>query len=392
MQSAGFPGVRCPRARLFAHAISITAAFSISALAGCGMPGAPQPPSLNLPNRVTSLSAVRTGDRVELNWKMPIRNTDKVTLKAPITARVCRNESSATRCNAITTLQFAPGADATFTDSLPSALATGLPHPTTYFVELVNRKGRSAGLSNGVPILAGAAPPAVEGLTAEVVKSGVLLHWLPASSPSSPASVRLLRTLLTPPEKKLAQGPAAAPAEPTKSNFIVAAGTPPDRTSADRAPADRALDTSIIFGESYEYRAQRVVRAAENGVSLELAGPLSAPVRVTAVDTFPPAVPQGLAAVATAGENGNLPASGNPPAIDLSWQPDTDADLAGYIVYRREAGGWQRISPAQPVVGPGFHDANVQPGHTYNYAVSAVSENGRESARSAEAQEIVPGP
>jgi len=114
-------------------------------------------------------------------------------------------------------------------------------------------------------------------------------------------------------------------------------------------------------------------------------------VRVEVLDIFPPAVPTGLAAVSTAGENGAEP--GAQPAIDLSWQPDTEADLAGYIVYRRAGDGeWQRISPVQPVVGPGFHDAQVQAGHTYHYAVSAVDQGRHESARSAEAQETVPNP
>jgi hypothetical protein len=351
-------------------------AAALAFVAGCGMPGAPQPPSLNLPNRVTNLSAVRTGDRVQLTWKMPTKNTDKVVLKAPISVRICRNESTAVSCTAITTLQLAPDSDGQFTDNLSSALASGTPHPMTYFAELVNRKGRSAGLSNGVEILAGAAPASVEGLTVEARKTGALLHWMPAPSTSPPAAMRLIRTLLTPQAKKSAQGPTGAPPEPAERNLIVDAGK----------PGDSALDTDVRFGESYEYRAQRVIRVVENGQALELAGPISAAARVDVVDLFPPAVPQGLAAVATAGENGN------PPAIDLSWQPDTDPDLAGYFVYRHEGNAWQRISPAQPVVGPGFHDANVQPGRAYDYAVSAVSQNGRESARSADAQETVSGP
>ncbi len=94
--------------------------------------------------------------------------------------------------------------------------------------------------------------------------------------------------------------------------------------------------------------------------------------------------------MAAPGENG----AG--PSIDLSWLPDTEADLAGYIVYRREPAEastvWQRISPAAPVVGPGFHDANVQPGRLYAYAVSAIDREGHESARSNEASDTVPAP
>ena len=93
------------------------------------------------------------------------------------------------------------------------------------------------------------------------------------------------------------------------------------------------------------------------------------------------------AAVATAADS----ASGTPASIDLSWQPDTDADLAGYEVYRREdATPWRRISGSQPIVGPAFHDAQVVPGHSYRYGVSAVDQGGRESSRSDEAQETVP--
>jgi len=365
------------------------------ALSGCGLPGAPQPPSLNLPNRVTDLSAARTGNQVSLTWTMPKKNTDKLLLKGEVQARVCRRETSAGPCVTAGTAQFAPGADATFIETLPAGLTAGTPRAVSYFVELQNRKGRSAGLSNGAEVAAGAAPAAVTDLSAEVAKTGVLLRWAANESAggnadeSAGVAVRLERTLLTPQtkaeEKKEQKSLLAPPPEPVSRTLLVKAG----------AESGRALDRDIRFGETYEYRAQRVATVLADGQKLELAGPLSAPVRIDAVNIFPPDVPTGLAAVAISGENGAGAAAGpaSGPAIDLSWTPDTEADLAGYIVYRRENGGaWQRISPAEPVVGPGYHDDKVEPGHTYDYAVSAVDAEGHESARSAAAQETVPAP
>jgi hypothetical protein len=364
---------------------TIAAFATASALAGCGMPGAPLPPSLNLPVPVNDLSAVRTGGQVALSWTMPAKTTDKVLLKGNITVRVCRNESAESRCSIATTLQLAPKADASFTDTLPSPLASGPPRVLSYLVELVNRKGRSAGLSNSAAILAGEAPPAIENLSAQMRKDGVLLHWASAPTESSPVAVRLVRRLLTPPAKKSNQGPSAQPAEPLEQTLLVEAASPADH--APDAGPNASIDNSIRFGQTYEYRAQRVARIAVGGSTLELAGPLSPPLRIDAINVFPPSAPKGLAAVATAGENG----SG--PAIDLSWLPGAEADLVGYIVYRRDSvdAAWQRISPAQPVVGPGYHDPNVQPGHTYSYAVTAIDQNGLESARSAEASDTVPG-
>jgi hypothetical protein len=378
MQPVGNPRAHRRRASLFGELIALLVAAS--ALAGCGMPGAPLPPSLNLPIPVNDLSAVRTGSQVALSWTMPTKTTDKVLLKGNITVRVCRNETSVAPCSVAAALQLAPGADATFTDTLPAPLASSQPRALTYFVELVNRKSRSAGLSNGAVVLAGEAPLAVENLTAEMSKEGVLLRWAPAPAESSPVAVRLVRRLLTAPAKKSDQSPLAQPAEPLVQTLLV----------EPSARSDRTLDTNIRFGETYEYRAQRVARVTVGGSTLELAGPLSLPLRIDAVNVFPPSAPKGLAAVATAGENG----SG--PAIDLSWLPGAEPNLSGYNVYRRDSAAtdsnWQRISPAQPVVGPGYHDPNVQPGHTYAYSVTAIDQDGRESARSVEASDTVPGP
>jgi fibronectin type 3 domain-containing protein len=83
--------------------------------------------------------------------------------------------------------------------------------------------------------------------------------------------------------------------------------------------------------------------------------------------------------------------NGSAAAVDLDWEPNSEGDLAGYVVYRREGDSdWERISPTVLLVGPGYRDAHVVPGHTYEYAVTAVDQNGYESLRSAAAQESVP--
>jgi hypothetical protein len=369
------------------------AAFGLAAaltLAGCGTPGAPLPPSLKLPDPVVNLAAVRTGNEVALTWTMPKKNTDKLAIKGSIPVRVCRKEGSSA-CEPVPAphLAFAPDAKATFRETLPAALGSGAPRPLTYFVELLSPHGRSAGPSNAARVLAGEAPAAVTGLSVHLRKQGVVLEWAAETSPEqSPAVIRLRRKLLTALPEKSNAGPAstrptsqqgflAPPKEPLEQNLLV------DST----AQPGRALDKTIRFGETYEYRAQRVARVVVDGQSVELAGPLSEPIRIEAIDTFPPAVPTGLAAVATAAD------STTGASIDLSWLPLTEADLAGYAVYRREGeGAWLRVSPPQPVIGPAFHDTQVQPGHTYRYAVTAIDQLGHESARSVEAEETVPNP
>ena len=346
-------------------------------LAGCGMPGSPQPPSLNLPVQVSDLSAARTGERVRLTWTMPTKNTDKLLLKGKVQVRVCRKQGTAPDCVQVGMLEKDPGAAVDVGQELPEEMATGMPRPLTYYVELLNKNGRSAGISNPAVVAAGEAPAAVLGLDAEIQKVGVVLHWNAAIEGPAATAVRLQRKLLTPVQPaKTAQGPLAPPPEPTEQNLLVEV--------KDRAQVG-AVDKDIRFGQTYEYRAQRLLRVNIGGNAMELDGPLSEPVRVEAKDVFPPAAPKGLAAVAVAGANGIA------AGVDLDWEPNTETDLAGYVVYRREnVGDWERVSPTVLLVGPGFHDGHVEAGHTYEYAVTAVDQSGHESLRSAPAQEAVP--
>jgi hypothetical protein len=389
--SSGVPlRVRVARSRglLSGMALSLCAV-----LAGCGTPGAPLPPSLKLPDPVTDLTAVRTGNQVALAWTMPRRNTDKLQIKGNIPVRVCR-AASAGGCDPVgAALSFAPNAKATFTDALPAALASGAPRALTYFVELQSPRGRTAGPSNRAHVLAGEAPAVVTGLAAELRKGGAVLRWAPEAADEQAAEatvIRLHRTLLPQPSK----GEPAAKASPDQG-FLGPEKEPLEQTLLVDSPSQpgQAIDKTISFGETYEYRAQRVARVTVDGQTVELAGPLSVPIRVEAIDTFPPAIPAGLAAVATTADAADHAAdhAATGPAIDLSWLPVTEADLAGYAVYRREGeGAWRRISPEQPVVGPAFHDPTVVPGHAYRYAVTAIDKLGHESARSAEAEETVP--
>jgi fibronectin type 3 domain-containing protein len=105
-------------------------------------------------------------------------------------------------------------------------------------------------------------------------------------------------------------------------------------------------------------------------------------VAVFAHDIFPPAVPTGLQAV--------FSGVGQSPFVDLVWSPDTEADLAGYNIFRHEENQQPVKLNSEPVKTPSFRDSNVQSGKKYFYAVSALDERNNESGKSEEASEQVP--
>jgi hypothetical protein len=118
-----------------------------------------------------------------------------------------------------------------------------------------------------------------------------------------------------------------------------------------------AFTAPVEFGVERCY-AVRATRGAGAQVVESGASPILC---LAPEDVFPPATPAGLAAFP------------GPGRIDLVWTPNTEADLAGYLVLRGRAGDpvLQPLTP-EPVREARFLDENIETGVRYQYAVVAV--------------------
>ena len=233
----------------------------------------------------------------------------------------------------------------------------------TYAVEVLNRDGRSAGLSNRVRVPAAPTLPPPSDFNAELTGDGVALTWTSAGEGSSPTGVQHRYRIYRRDE--------------SSGKDVVAGETP----MGDSGPA-RFLDSSFEWEKTYSYRVNAVTIVTRPGGDVQVEGDDAGPVRIVAHDVFPPAVPAGLQAVYS-GE-------GQKPFVDLIWAPVTNADLAGYNIYRRESNGESLKLNSELVKSPSYRDSAVASGKTYVYSVAAVDVRGNESARSEEAIENVP--
>jgi hypothetical protein len=386
---------------------AVAAGLLIALAAGCASPGQPRPPSLNLPEVVKDLSANRVGDAVQLHWTTPEKTTDRIDVKGPMTAEICRITVSSAPpvCLPVARLPVQPGPTQA-AEALPPVLTVDPPALLAYRVQILNSHNRSAGPSSEVFVASGAVPPPVDQLRAIPTPDGATLEW---QKRDSTAVVELDRlpigsngvVIEPPPPKAASKGSkpllkkqTATPQKSTPTSTPKLLQTPPAltevklRTPTHLADAGGTIDHTARMGESYRYTAQRVRSISLNGHTLELCSFASPPVTVVMRNTFPPHAPTGLEAVpggATAADR----------SIDLSWTPNTEPDLAGYIVYRQEidskgvaAGTVTRLNPT-PVVGPAYRDQTAVAGHRYTYFVTAINTAGNESAPSDAVQETL---
>jgi hypothetical protein len=248
-------------------------------------------------------------------------------------------------------------------------------------VRVLNPEGRSAGSSKEVIAPSGAAPPPVTGLHVSAAREGARIEWQPLGSP---AIIELRRSLIVTGQPKPAKKPGllSSGSEPTD----VQLRTADPRTTPSAPDPGGMLDRTAQRGESYTYQAQRLRTVSIGGQTFKLRSDLSSPVTLKLNDTFPPPTPTGLDTVPSA--------SDGKPTIDLSWQPVTDTDLAGYNVYRRNGPGSFEKLTATPLLGPAFSDSTVTPGTSYTYRVTAIDGTGNESPPSPEINETArtPGP
>ena len=301
---------------------------------GCGYVGEPLPPLANVPSRVVDLAAVQRGARIVASFTLPALTTENVAIRAPLRVD----------------LRIGPLPDP-FRESDWLAMAVPVPEApvekgTAHYaiaspawqgktvavgVRVIGANEKVSGWSNFATLPVVAPPPVPMNVSAVAVPEGVRVSW----QASGGSSFRVFRR--------------------TGEEDFAPTGD---------APQSPYTDTSAEFGKPYNYRVVTIVKTdADHAAESEPSSEFS----ITPTDTFAPAVPKGLQATPT------------PTGIELSWEGNTEADLAGYRIYRAVMGGpFQQIAE---VALPTHSDRMVEHGKTYQYAITSFDRSGNESAR-----------
>jgi len=219
---------------------------------------------------------------------------------------------------------------------------------TLSFVVGVLEQGRRRSPSAKIGTLKVCEPPLPPtGVSARPEEAGVRVTWEAAATGSARAGFHVYRQA----EGEGAMAEIALTTEPVVESFF--------------------LDTGYRQGEASRY----VVRAVASGNAACESGGMTSE-SVAWVDRFPPAAPEGLAAVE---ENG---------AVRLFWRPNREPDLLGYRVHRGEGpDGPLTALTVEPILGTTWTDTSAAPGIVYSYAVAALDRENNESPLS----ERVPG-
>jgi hypothetical protein len=356
-------------------------------LAGCGAPGIPQPPSLELARPVRDLMAIRKANQVRLTWSVPIETTDHHRFRHAGVTQVCRNLGTAmAQCGSPifqgatpvsgAKLQKAPRsrtrgrsqpattAQGSYTDQLSPDLETESPTENlVYAVSVLNSYGKAAGLSNQVEVPSAPTLPAPSDFAAKLSAEGVRLTWNRVAPPQEISGIEYFYRVYR---------------RDVENNKDSVAGEIPLAGESNPALVDKTFE----WEKTYDYRVTVVTLVQRANGTEQVEGDDSAALRVVAHDVFPPRTPTGLQAV--------FSGPGQQPFIDLVWKANVEGDLAGYNVYRRQPGGRPAKLNTELVRAPAFRDAEVMAGQEYFYSVSAIDVRGNESPRSAEASETVP--
>jgi fibronectin type 3 domain-containing protein len=226
-------------------------------------------------------------------------------------------------------------------------------------VESVNRRGIIGPPSSEATVLVTIEIEAPSGLRAESGERTIRLSW---SAPTRRADGSALTGI---------------------RGYNIYRGVNPGRydprpVNKEPLPATEFHDADLVNDQTYYY----VMRAVENQEPPWQEGLQSAEVSAVPVDLTPPAPPRGVRAVPGPGA-----------VVALSWEPNRESDLLGYLVYRSD-GPNRRPRPLiqTPFSAPALYDRSVRPGNSYTYTVTAVDASSRrnESAASAEVEVEVP--
>jgi hypothetical protein len=375
---------RLPRRRPASRIGWLALAVALAA-AGCGKKGPPLPPIRVVPAVTGTLALHQIGRDVLLAANLPGLKSDGTPIAAGGTVRVLRLEApEGLRPGAVSdrylVQQFERQArevasfdDAAlpahveqgrffFVDSDPAGSTAAGPKRFLYGLQVVDAKEARSPLRPPTYVEWTVPPEPPTNLKAEVAEGEVRLAWTFAPAPQPAAGAK-------PPGKRFAvyRREASAPREPET----------PVHPGLIEEPA--YVDRTFRYDTDYLYTVRAVASDAPGAAQSASSEPLA----VRPHDSFAPAVPQGVA-VAAEGD-----------AIKVYWFPNTEPDLAGYRVYRREEGKPEAARVAEVSASDtSWVDPEAAPGVRYHYSVSAFDATApaNESPRSEEHSERRPAP
>jgi hypothetical protein len=241
-----------------------------------------------------------------------------------------------------------------------------------YYAVSVTSGGRYSPPSGFVPAPLGTTSSAPSVPTVTVNEQSVTIKWAPAADtrgsiePGDPSLLAAKPIVAGPPPTTYDVYEVARNASPAGPTEVPTPLTPGPVGSLEYTQTGITLGSERCF----------VVRPVDILNGLHVRGPASPMACASFEDTFPPAPPGQLDAVAT------------PGTISLIWESSAAADLAGYLVLRGEAGSAKLAAlTSEPVLGTSYRDDTVKSGVRYAYAVVAVDKVGNRSAESNRVEE-----
>jgi len=389
--------------------LAVIAAVALAV--GCGQKGPPLAPLHLMPAAPANVSAKRVGGDVDIRFEVPSKNVngpgavalDRIEVYAATVAPGAARPPNRVLLSAkyrVGTVPIKPppvegeepppnaeadkrpsaGDRATFVetlteDKLRPVFTTPAVEPASAAADVVTRAAAVIGVAIGAAVAGAAAEPAAARVapvapvteTAAYAARLYAIRGLTKSGRPGPASARVELPLVAPPPV-----PPAPAATSTETGILLMWLPPVAEGSVAfnvyKAGGSDPINTAPLSEGKYERNGVEfgteecfVVRSVQKVAGIDLESDLSPPACVTPRDTFPPAVPKGLTAVAGTG------------TMNLSWDANTEADLAGYLVLRGEAPG-DTLQPltAAPITGTSYEDKTVTPGVRYVYAIVAV--------------------
>jgi hypothetical protein len=335
----------------------------------CGKKGDILPPLVRLPQTVEDLQVIQRGNRILLTWQNPTTYVDGSALSdleiIEIWVFKTKKETENTSLE-VDKDEFPQKAQLAFSierESIPeyTIQAPGSNQEMQFFYDLSEESFLSYTYTFGLRVKGRKRYSDFS----DLVSLEPLLISLPPWEVEASVYQDRIEIVWKAPVKNMDQS-----APPNFKGYNVYRLMPEEnarRINLELVKSEKYADRNFDFSQTYRY----FVRASATDMPPFFESLDSDVVEVLAKDSFPPQSPSGLISVGAEG------------MIAISWDENSEEDLAGYRVWRREEKDKDfRLLTPQAIKENSFSDPTVEIDKKYDYAVTAMDNQGNESQKS----------